>query len=261
MDRFVRLCYNPFARTVYRDVSMKCALAFGLVLSLCSVSSAASQSDPLIPLRPDGAPECGSAEACFRAAMAPLPLVGPQERTRAKREQLQAAEARDPESIWSKRARLAAGLLSTDTDPTEAVRRLLAAQSDFPIIDDYVRLWTGEALYKSGEVSQAADMFESVSSQGPETILVARAAFRGGEAWYRSGQCQKAIEQLTKAVALAPQDGAAPPAQFMLADCLVREGRIPDSQAAWIARPPSDSSGLATRTPRRPATPPRGSRG
>jgi soluble lytic murein transglycosylase len=165
--------------------------------------------------------------------MAPLPSVSPQDRARVRLERLQTAEARDPDSIWSKRARLATAILSGDTNPTEAVRRLLAAQSDFPIIDDYVRVWTGEALYKSGEVSQAADMFESVSSQGSETILVARAAFRGGEAWYRSGQCQKAIEQLTKAVALAPQDAAAPSAQFMLADCLVREGRLLDSQAAF----------------------------
>jgi soluble lytic murein transglycosylase len=211
---------------------MKCALVFGLFLSLCAISSAAGQSDPSAPPVPD-APICESAEACFRAAMGPLPPLSPQERLHARLERLQAAEARDPESLWSKRARIAAAILSIETDPAEAVRRFLAAQSDFPVIDDYLRLWTGEALYKSGEVSQAADMFESVPSQSSETILVARAAFRGGEAWYRSGQCKKAIEQLSKAVGLAPQDVAAPAAQFMLADCLVREGRVPDGQAAF----------------------------
>ena len=233
MDRSVRLCYNPFAGSVYREPLMKSAFAFGLLLSLWSVSPAAAQSDPPTPMFPDAGHVCDSAEACFRAAMAPLPLVSPQDRGRVKLERLQAAEARDPDSIWSKRARLAAAVLSTGTDPPGAVRRLLVAQPDFPIIDDYIRVWIGEALYRSGEVSQAAEMFESVPTQGSDTILVARAGFRSGEARYRSGQCKKAIEPLTKAVALAPQDAAAPAAQFMLADCLVREGRIPDSQTAF----------------------------
>ena len=212
---------------------MKSSFALCLFLSLSCVSSAVGQSGPPGPLQAD-APACDSSEACFRAAMAPLPLaLSLQERARAKLERLGASEARDPDSIWAKRARLLIAILSSETDPQDAIKRLLAAQSDFPIIDDYIRLWIGDALYKAGEVSQAADMFESVPSSASDTILVARSAFRSGDAWYRSGQCKKAIEQLAKALALAPQDVVAPTAQFMLADCLVREGRIPDGQVAF----------------------------
>lgn len=186
---------------------------------------------------------CASAEACYRAAMMTEDgTVSLQDRVRKKIERLRLVPLREPESVWAKRALLLVGVLSTEADPAEAVRQLQTLQPDVPVLDDYVRLWRGEALLKLGEASQAAVLFESIV-EDPDSILLARASFRAGEAWHRAGQCGKAIDPLLRAMALAPQDPSAPTVQFMLADCEARENRIADSQAAfrhlWVRYPNS----------------------
>ena len=186
---------------------------------------------------------CDSAEACYRAALATEDAsISLEDRVRKKIERLRLVPLREPESVWAKRALLLIGVLSTDVDPAEAARQLHTLQSDVPALDDYIRLWRGDALLKLGEASQAAILFESIVKD-PDSILLARASFRAGEAWYRAGQCGRAIDQLLRAIALAPQDPSAPIGQFMLADCEAREKRIADSQAAfrrlWIRYPNS----------------------
>ncbi len=60
-----------------------------------------------------------------------------------------------------------------ETDSADAVRQLQASQLDWPLLDDYVRLWTGEALLKQGDASQAAMLFDSIV-EAPDSILLAR---------------------------------------------------------------------------------------
>ena len=220
-----------------------------LVLLLISIisSSSLAQQDPahdsvsLVPGSPDVS--CESAEACYRLALTTEDVaMSQQDRVRRKIERLRLVPLRDPESVWARRALLLIGLLLMETDSAEAVRQLQASQLDWPLLDDYVRLWTGEGLLKQGDPSQAAVLFDSIV-EAPDSILLARASFRSGEAWYRTGQCAHAIDALLKAIALAPQDPSAPTAQFMLADCEARENRIADSQAAfrylWVRYPNS----------------------
>lgn len=180
-------------------------------------------------------------ESCLRAALRGRDLNGsPQERLTAKIDRLRVIQDVEPESIWGKRANLATAVLLLEPDPAEAIRRLRAAQSDFPMLDDYLRFWTADALFRLGEASQAAMLFESVSAM-PDSLLGGRAAFRAGEAWYRSGHCAKAIDLLARAVTLAPHDPVAPTAQFMLADCQFRDNRLPDSVVSfkqlWVRYP------------------------
>jgi soluble lytic murein transglycosylase len=193
---------------------------------------------------------CESAEACYRVALTTEDVaVSQQDRVRMKIERLRLVPLREPESVWAKRALLLIGLLLMETDPADAVRQLQASQLDWPLLDDYVRLWTGEALLKQEDASQAAVLFDSIV-EAPDSILLARASFRSGEAWYRAGQCARAIDALLRAIALAPQDPSAPTGQFMLADCEVRENRIADSEAAfrqlWVRYPNSPEARQAT---------------
>lgn len=217
------------------------ALVLLLIAADSSASIAQQESANLDPPALEVA--CESAEACYRAALTTEDgTVSLQDRVRKKIERLRLVPLREPESVWAKRALLLIGVLSTEADPAEAARQLETLQSNVPVLDDYVRLWRGDALLKLGEASQAAVLFESII-EDPDSILLARASFRAGEAWYRAGQCGRAIDQLLRAIALAPQDPSAPTVQFMLADCEARENRIADSQAAfrqlWVRYPNS----------------------
>lgn len=223
---------------------MRLFLAVLVLLLIASNPSASlAQQESAHPDSSTQEMACESAEACYRAALSTEDgTVSLQDRVRKKIERLRLVPLREPESVWAKRALLLSGVLSTDIDPVEAARQLQTLQPDVPVLDDYIRLWRGDALLKLGEASQAAILFESIVEDS-DSILLARASFRAGEAWYRAGQCGRAIDQLHRAIALAPQDPSAPIGQFMLADCEARENRIADSQAAfrhlWVRYPNS----------------------
>ena len=121
------------------------------------------------------------------------------------------------------------GVLLIDREPAEALSYLRAAQPDFLLLEDYVRLWIGEALLKSGDVSSAASFLEIIPNVVPDTLLGSRIAYRAGEAWFRVGQCGYAAEPLAKAVAQDPQDPGAARALLMLAECQAQGNRSPDS--------------------------------
>jgi soluble lytic murein transglycosylase len=212
--------------------------AFVFLLIVAHSSASLAQQDSAMP-----EVACESAEACYRVALTTEGgSLSLQDRVRKKIERLRLVPLQELGSVWATRALLLIGVLSSEIDPAEAVRQLQIVQSDVPLLDDYVRLWRGEALLKLGEASQAAVLFESIV-EDPDSLLLARASFRAGEAWYRAGQCGKAIDPLLRAMALAPQDPSAPTVQFMLADCQARENRIADSQAAfrhlWVRYPNS----------------------
>lgn len=208
------------------------AAARGLVITLLVLLPvpAASQGT--------GDRPCDAAESCFAAAILADPGGnGTVERRMARLREIQ---QRYPGSIWARRAGLLLGMLSVEQDPAEAVRFLRTAQRDFPILEDYLRLWKGEALLQMGDVTQAAALFESIPEAVPDTTLELRAAYRAGEAWYRAGDCPKATDWLVDAVTRAAQDPAAAGALLMVADCQVRAGQ-PEGQATlrrvWVRYP------------------------
>jgi soluble lytic murein transglycosylase len=195
---------------------------------------------------------CDQPEDCYRAAFAKLPVAADTASQDAARlQRLAEVRERFPDSIWAKRASLAAGLLVLDRDPAGALSQFTALQRDLPAIEDYIRLWMGEALLKSGEAREAALQFERVGEAVPDSLLGPRVAYRAGEAWYRAGQCAKAAELLARAVLLGPQEPAAPGAWLNLAECHLKEGRTADSQAAlrqlWIRYPQTQEAKEAER--------------
>ncbi|WP_447979185.1 lytic transglycosylase domain-containing protein [Candidatus Nitrospira bockiana] len=210
------------------------------ILLLLGAIPTSTLADPLPEALAESACEA-ALEVCFRKALAVRDGGSPEERSRLILDRLQYLQMRAPDSIWSKRAALASALVLRETRPAEALHRLDAVRSDFPILDDYIRLWIGETLYKAGETSKAAEQFQRIPAEVPDTLLAARSAFLSGEAWYRAGQCGNAIDPLSRSVALAPLDPAAPTAYYLLADCLLREGRHAESEAAfrylWVRYP------------------------
>src|SRR5689334_2324263 len=95
---------------------------------------------------PDG---CDQPEACFQAAVLPKERLGKgmskEQVLTLKLERLQRVMDRFPDSVWSKRAGLLSGVLSIDRNPASAIPLFRSAQRDFPVLDDYIRLWIAQA--------------------------------------------------------------------------------------------------------------------
>lgn len=191
---------------------------------------------------------CETAEECFRAAVAttkqkPTTPAGREQQVSAKLERLRLVMERHPATVWAKRAGLLSGVLSVERDPAVSIEFFRAAQRDFPILADYVRLWMGEALLKQGDAAHAAAMFESIPQVMSDTNLSGRVAYRAGEAWYQAGDCVSAAEWLSRATALNEKDLSAPSALMHVAECYLREGRHAEGgiflKQIWIRYPTS----------------------
>jgi soluble lytic murein transglycosylase len=188
---------------------------------------------------------CESAEACYRAALAPVSFAGikpPREaQVQAIVERLSVVREQFPGSVWAARAALLTGVLLRESDPAASFTLLEAAKRDVPVIDDYIRLWTGETLLRAGQAGQAAALFESIPEAMPDTLLGTRAAYRGGTAWYMAGDCKKAGDLLRRAVSQGPQDPGASAALLNLAACQARENQETEAQATlrqlWVNYP------------------------
>ena len=219
------------------------ALTLWLFLSSPFLTATAEppRSLPTVPF------PCVSAEDCFRSALAINERSGsPAQRDQAitlKIDQLRSVIELYPSTIWTTRAGVVLGMLLIERDPVEAAKLLRAALPDMPVLDDYLRLWIGEALLNQHEPIQAAELLETIPKIVPESNLIAKAAYRTGEAWYDANVCFRAVEWLEKAVALAEKDVAAPLALWHQAECHMRENRLPEARTAlkqlWLRYPHS----------------------
>ena len=192
--------------------------------------SADSSSLPL-PSVPD---TCETVEACFQAAALPKERLGKslnkEQVLSLKLERLQRLREQFPATVWAARAGLLSGVLLLERDPAAALQFLRAAQNDSPLLDDYVRLWMGEALLKLGEGKQAAEMFETISQTAPNSPLVFKAAYRAGEAWYQTLSCREATAWIAKAVGLSLKEVETPLALLRQGACQLRENNIQEGR-------------------------------
>ena len=209
------------------------------ILALSSVPISAEEGAPPAA---SSDPSCETAEQCFRSALAlDATAVSADDRLARKLERLKQVTERHAGSLWARRAALVTGVLLIERQPAEALAYLRAAQRDFPLLEDYVRLWIGDALLKSGDVSAAASFLDIIPNVVPDTLLGTRIAYRAGEAWFRVGQCAYATEPLARSVTQDPQDSGAARALLMLAECQHQDSRSPDSAVTlrqiWMRYP------------------------
>jgi len=220
--------------------TISAALTAWFLLSCMLLATA--ESPRSLPLT---SPSCVSAEDCFRSAVAinersgSLPQRG--QTMMLKIEQLRSVMDLYPSTIWATRARVVLGVLLIEQEPAEAVKLLRAAQADIPVLDDYFRLWMGEALLKLNEPIQAAELFETIPKLVPDSNVITKAAYRTGEAWYHASVCFRAVEWLERAVTIEDKDPAAPLALSHQGDCHLRENRLSDARAVlkqlWLRYP------------------------
>ncbi len=216
-------------RTVRKLLSVT---ALGLCWALLSSGPvSADTSSPPLPSVPD---TCETVETCFQAAALPKERLGKslnkEQVLSLKLERLQRLREQFPATVWAARAGLLSGVLLLERDPAEALQFLRAAQNDVPLLDDYVRLWIGEALLKLGEGKQAAEMFEAIPQVTPNSPLVVKAAYRAGEAWYQTLSCREATAWIAKAVALSQKEVETPQALLRQGACQLRENNIQEGR-------------------------------
>ena len=196
----------------------------------CLLLTDQASAGPSAPSMSNDSGMCERAEDCFQAAAMPKERLGKafnkEQVLLLKLDRLQRVMERFPSTLWAKRAGLLSGVLLLERNPAVAIQFLRAAQRDFPALDDYVRLWTGEALLNQGNAKQAAEMFESIPQTVPDSYLLTKAAYRAGEAWYQASSCPEATAWLAKAVELNDKEPGAPLALLRRSACQLRDNSV-----------------------------------
>lgn len=226
-------------------VTLGVAALFVVVTGLTSPFNAYSAQAVSVDLQQTD--QCEVAEDCFAMAVRPKEQLGTaltkDQVVALKLERLRQVMERFPTSLWAKRAALLSGVMLIDRYPAGALSHLRAAQRDFPVIEDYIRYWVGEALLSLGDAKEAALTFDSVPQAVPDTNLLPQVILRAGEAWYQASSCPEAIDRLTRAVTFSrnEKDPGIAQAWLRLADCYRRMGQSAKEQEAltkvWITFP------------------------
>ncbi|TKB67699.1 MAG: tetratricopeptide repeat protein [Nitrospira sp.] len=213
-------------------------------IGLCGVALSFDQvfAEYSSPSMSSGSDVCEKAEDCFQAAALPKERLGKtlnkDQVLLLKLGRLQRLIERFPATVWAKRAGLLSGVLFLDRDPAVALQFLRTAQRDFPILDDYIRFWMGEALLNLGDAKQAADMFESIRQAVPDSFLLTRAAYRAGEAWFQASSCPEATAWFVKAIELNDKEPGTPQAFLRRSACQLRNNDIREGRETlmqlWI---------------------------
>lgn len=188
---------------------------------------------------------CEQPELCFQAAAFPKERLGKaltKEQVLAlKLERLQRLIERFPSSIWAKRAGLLSGVLLIERNPPTGIQFLRGAQRDFPVLDDYIRLWIGAAQLNLGDAKEAAVLLESIPVAVPDSNILDKAAYKTGEAWYQASSCPDAINWINKALLLDDKDTSAPLALLRRGACQLRENNIAEGRETlrqlWVRFP------------------------
>ena len=188
---------------------------------------------------------CDTPELCFQAAALPKERLGKtltkEQVLSLKLERLQRLMEQFPSTIWAKRAGLLSGVLLIDRNPAVAIEFLRGAQRDFPVLDDYIRLWIGWASLILGDAKQAAIMLESIPMAVPDSNILTKAAYRTGEAWYQASNCPEATNWFNRALAMSDKEPYTAQAYLRRGACQLRENNIAEGRELlkqlWVRFP------------------------
>src|SRR5689334_2743125 len=151
LERF--LVHDGIAQPSFRLIPL--TIGFSLCGILLLFSGAGSAATPASSEQET----CDQLELCFQTAAFPKERLGKvltkEQVLTLKLERLQRLMERFPSTIWAKRAGLLSGVLLKERNPPAAIQFLRGAQRDFPVLDDYIRLWIGETQLNLGDAKEA----------------------------------------------------------------------------------------------------------
>ena len=164
--------------------------------------------------------QCQSAETCFQLALEmketlddtsnPLPQI---------LASLQNVQEQFPGTVWANRAGVHLGLFQKESSPSEAVSYFQKALKAFPVLEDYLQFWTAESLLMAHRPHEAAEIFEKIVKQYPQSRLRAQSLLLAGQAWRDSGNCESAIPWFSRTVKANPKSSHAPSALLEMGKC------------------------------------------
>ena len=223
-------------RLVVVAVLVRCCACALLLLINGAAGSAAlpGESDP-----------CEQPELCFQAAAFPKERLGKimnkEQVLTLKLERLQQLADRFSGTLWGKRAGLLSGVLLIERDPASAMQFLRGAQRDFPVLDDYIRVWIAESQLNLGQAKEAAVLLESIPMAVPDSNILGKAAYKTGEAWYQAAACAESTAWFGRAVAMNDKDAGAPQAYLRRGACRLRDNNVVEGrellQQVWVRFP------------------------
>lgn len=219
--------------------ALGCWLCGVLVLSTGVIGSAAMTSNSTEP------ESCEQPDICFQAAAFPKERLGraltKEQILSLKLERLQRVRERFPSTMWANRAALLSGILQIERNPAVANEFLRGAQRDFPVLDDYLRLWIAETMLNLGDAKQAAVMLESIPTAVPDSNILAKAAYKTGEAWYQASSCPEAMVWFSKAIALSEKEPNTAQAYLRQGACQLRDNKLAEGRESlrqlWVRFP------------------------
>lgn len=225
--------FNPFI------VLVCCCFWSPLLLSAGTIGSAATISNST------EFETCDQPDLCFQAAAFPKERLGKaltkDQVLSLKLERLQRLRERFPSTVWANRTGLLSGILQIERNPAVAIEFLRGGQRDFPVLDDYLRLWLAEATLNLGDAKQAAVMLESIPTAVPDSNILIKAAYKTGEAWYQASSCPEAMTWFSKAIALSDKESNTAQAYLRQGACQLRDNRIAEGRESlrqlWVRFP------------------------
>ncbi|RMH31151.1 MAG: hypothetical protein D6690_17320 [Nitrospirae bacterium] len=204
---------------------IRCLLAVGIV---CGIGGSGFAGEVHSADADQRTSVCETAKECFIQALQLVEQVrwGSASQEEEALARLQAIQSRFPESVWARRAEVHLGLLRRQADPDRALRHFARAQEHFPLLEDYIRLWIGEAYLQLSDHHKAAEAFEALIHRVPETVLAAEAMFRAGKARIQSGSCARGYSLLQQALEKDPTADWAPQALLAIGTCGLQLNRL-----------------------------------
>ena len=128
-----------------------------------------------------------------------------------KLERLQQLADRFSGTLWGKRAGLLSGVLLIERDPASAMQFLRGAQRDFPVLDDYIRVWIAESQLNLGQAKEAAVLLESIPMAVPDSNIWARRRIRRVKPGIRRPLVAESTTWFGRAVAMNDKDAERSP--------------------------------------------------
>jgi soluble lytic murein transglycosylase len=171
----------------------------------CASTHLVGQQLPLADASPAGhtLPDCPDPQTCFTSAQGAIERGD----VSAARERLLLIRDLWSAAPWPGRAALLLAQLETATDPTSAIDWALKASVEAPLVGDRALALAADAARRSGQLEQAATLYETLVLQYPESSLVPTALWSAGELWSSiDGRQDDALAALLDLAARFPQD-------------------------------------------------------
>ncbi len=128
-------------------------------------------------------------------------------------------------TVWEKRAKLRYGYWLRTSAPLEAIPLLEASLNDYPVLEDYLHFWLGQAYVEADKLHKAAEEFQEFTHRYDESLLQADALYEGGWALSKLGNCKSALSVYSQALAAEPQHPQAPGSLFQVGICAGQLGQ------------------------------------